>query len=281
MRNYLGEHPEIFMASDVEPQFFGTDLDSPRFIRDEKQYFSLFAEAKDEKRVGEKSPRYLLSVRAATEIKAYEPSSRIIIMLRNPVDMLNALHTINLNHGFEDIFNLKAALVAEMHRKAGQRLPPSIHPAENWLLLYRETVRYAEQVQRYLDAFGREQIHIIIFDDIVSDVARVYRETLRFLYVDPDFQTDFRRVYPTIRYRSRALNNFLNKPPPRLRSLVLALTPLQVRDRITKGIRFLNKAPVRAPDLKLRRQLQAELVPEVEQLSKLLDRDLTHWCQSD
>jgi hypothetical protein len=285
MRTYLGEHPEIFMVSrdgsfDGEPHFFGTDLCLPRFIRDEQQYISLFAVAKNEKRLGEKSTGYLRSRRAAAEIKAYQPSARIIIMLRNPIDMLCSLHTCHLNNGDEDIVDFEAALEAEKDRKRGQRLPAGASPAQGWFFLYSETARFTEQVQRYLDAFGWENVHIIIFDDIIGNVARVYRETLRFLGVGPDFQPNLNKVNPTSWYRSRALLNFLNTPPPVLRSLVLAVIPLPVRDRITKGLRRLNVAPVPALDQGLKRRLQAEFLPEVEQLSKLIDRDLTHWCQT-
>ena len=281
MRTYLGEHPEIFMASDVEPHFFGTDLCAPRFIRDEHQYLFLFSGAKNAKRVGEKSPRCLHSRRAAAEIKAYQPSARIIIMLRNPVDMLYSLHTIHLNHGVEDIVDFEAALKAEKDRKQGHRLPSNVRPAESWFLYYMETARYTEQVQKYVDAFGWENIHIIIFDDIIRDMVRVYRETLRFLGVVPDFQPNLVKINPTTGCRSRALLNFLNMPPPLLRSLVRATIPLPIRDRITKGARRLNRAPVPALDQEVKRRLQAKFLPEVERLSTLLGRDVTHWCRSE
>jgi hypothetical protein len=285
MRIYLGEHPEIFMVSrggrfDGDPHFFGTDLYSPDYIRAEQQYLSLFAEATTEKRVGEKSSRYLYSRRAAAEIRTFQPSACIIIMLRNPVDMLYSLHSIYLNVGFEDIVDFEAALEAENDRKRGQRLPSSLSPTEYWLFLYREFVRYTEQAQRYVDTFGWENVHIIIFDDIIDDAARVYRETLRFLDVDPDFQTNLDKVQPDVRNHSKTLLNFLNSPTPALRSLVLATIPLPIRDRITKGLRRLNAVPVPALDQGLRRRLQAEFLPEVQQLSKLIGRDLTHWCQT-
>jgi hypothetical protein len=280
MRTYLGKHPEIFMVTDVKPHFFGTDLDSPTFIRDEQEYLSLFAGAKNEKRIGEESPRYLYSRRAAAEIKAYQPSARIIIMLRNPVEMLYSLYSNNLNFGLEDIVDFEAALEAEKDRKRGLRLPSSLRPTENWRCLYQEFVRYTEQVQRYVDTFGWENVHIIIFDDIIDDVAKVYRETLRFLDVDPDFQTNLDKDQPDVRIRSKSLLNFLNSPPPVLRSLVLATIPLPIRDRITKGLRRLNVTSVPALDQGLRRRLQAEFLSEVQQLNKLIGSDLTHWCQA-
>src|SRR5882672_1680365 len=96
MYTYLGQHPEIFMSARKEPHFFGTDLSSPALVRDEQQYLSLFAKAQNEKRAGEASVFYLYSQRAAREIHAFCPSARIIIMLRNPVEMMYSLHSRHL-----------------------------------------------------------------------------------------------------------------------------------------------------------------------------------------
>ncbi len=279
MRTYLDEHPEIFMATG-EPHFIGTDLAYSLFIRVEQSYLSLFDGITIERRVGEKSRWYLYSRRAAAEIKAFQPSAKIIIMLRNPVDMLYSLHTLQFKDGLEDIADFEASLEAEKDRRQGRRLSSGVSADENWRFLHREIVKHAEQVQRYQDVFERESVHIIVFDDFRSETERVYGETLRFLDVGADFQPELDRVNPTVRVRSRALNNFLSSPPPALRSFVLAVTPLPVRHRITKGIRRLNMGPIPPLNQKLKRQLQAEFLLEVEKLSALLDRDLTHWCQT-
>ncbi|NLF38083.1 sulfotransferase, partial [bacterium] len=84
---YLGRHPSIFVPARKEPHFFGSDIVSPAFVRDRDAYLSLFAGATTEARVGEASIWYLYSKRAAREIKEFNPDARIIIMLRNPVDM--------------------------------------------------------------------------------------------------------------------------------------------------------------------------------------------------
>ena len=36
---------------------------------------------------------------------------------------------------------------------------------------YRKIVRYTEQVQRYFDIFGRERVHVVIYDDFAADPA--------------------------------------------------------------------------------------------------------------
>ena len=283
MKTYLGEHPEIFMVGDVEPHFFGTDLDSPLFIRDEQEYLSLFAGANNENRVGEKSSRYLHSRRAAAEIKAYQPSARIIIMLRNPVDLIYSLHEFRHYSGGEGLVDLEDALDAEKDRLRGVRLPDGASVREECRGIYRESVRFAEQVQRFLDAFGRENVHIIIFDDFTRDTADVYRDTLRFLDVDPDFQPEFRKVNTGRHLHSRILHNFLVNPPEVIRSFVKAVVPFPLRLRLAMSLKHLNTNYGGRPPLtpELDKKLQAEFLPEVERLSELLGRDLTHWCQSD
>jgi hypothetical protein len=67
------------------------------------------------------------------------------------------------------------------------------------LVLYRDTASYVGQVRRYLKAFGREQLHVVVLDDMQSDIAGTYRAALRFLGVDPDYGPDFRIVNPSPR----------------------------------------------------------------------------------
>jgi hypothetical protein len=283
MNNYLREHPDIFMAAfSHEPHFFGSDLYRPNYIRDEQVYLSLFEDAKDEKRVGEKSVGYIHSTRAAKEIKEFTPSAKIIIMLRNPVDVIHSIHSLLVYIGHEDIADFEAALDAEEDRRRGMRLPEGVNPQEAWRFLYRDWVKFVEQVQRYLDTFGRENVHIIIFDDFINDTASVYRDTLRFLDVNPDFQPEFQKFNTGRRPRSRALHNLLTNPPEGLRLFVKAVVPFPLRIRLAKGIKHINTNYEPPPPLKpeLKEQLQEEFLPEVEKLSRLLGRDLTHWCQT-
>lgn len=118
MYEYLKEHPEIFMPEDAkEPNYFGSDMNYKSSRLTEEQYLSLFSDAKNEKRIGEASVWYLYSKLAASEIKEFCPSARIIIMLRNPVDMLYSLHSELFYGADEDIEDFKTALNAEEVRK--------------------------------------------------------------------------------------------------------------------------------------------------------------------
>jgi len=281
MYYYLKQHPEIFMPQRKEPHFFGTDLEAPYpyFIREKREYLSLFSEAQDEKRVGEASVWYLYSKLAAAEIKEFCPSASIIIMLRNPVDMIYSLHSQRVYSGNEDITDFEAALDAEEERKQGLRIPKGVNLVEG--LFYREVAKYTPQVQRYLDVFGRENVHVIIFDDFKSDTPRIYRDTCQFLGVDPDFQPEFQVINLNKRIYSFTLHKFLQNPPRTIVSLSRRLVPRPLRHGLIRGLNRVNirYAPRPRMDPELRRRLQAEFAPEVERLSKLLDRDLTYWCK--
>jgi hypothetical protein len=281
---YLKQHPEVFMPGEAkEPTFFGSDFKSEFFIRDKIEYLSLFSEARHEKRVGEASVWYLYSKLAAKEIKAFDPSAKIIIMLRDPVETLHSLHAQLLYNGYEDLEDFADALDAEVDRQRGLRLPRRPQLVE--ALFYREVVKYAAQVQRYFDLFEQAQIKVIIYDDLKQDVAQVYRETCSFLDVDPNVSVPLGVFNSHKRVRSRRLRDFTRQPPPVAPGWAKKLVPLRMRKKlmwsvVKVALRFNTKYEQRAPmPDELRSRLQAEFAPEVERLSKLLRRDLSHWSR--
>ncbi len=280
MCDYLGQHPEIYMCPLKEPHFFGSDITTPVDIKDEAEYLSLFVGVQDERRVGEASVWYLYSKTAAREIKEFNPAASIIIMLRNPVDVMYALHSQLLYIGREDIEDFEAALDAEADRKRGLRLPPQATLRDH--LLYRECPKYTEQVRRYVEVFSSEKLHVIIFDDFIADTDRVYRDTCEFLGVSPQPATQFRIVNPNKRVRSKLLRGVLDDPPGLIRTLGKPLTPRGLRHKLLNKLRRANTKyePRRPMAPELRQRLQAEFASEVERLSGLLGRDLTNWSRS-
>ena len=277
----LEAHPEIFVPERKEIHYFGTDLYSPTYVRDTDKYLSLFAAARNEKRLGEASVWYLYSKRASSEIKEYCPTAQIIIMLRNPVDMIYSLHSQLLYSGSEDVEDFEKALNIEAERRRGLRLPAKPYPVEG--LFYQEVGKYTDQVSRYLNAFEAEKVKIIIYDDFKDHPARVCRETFDFLGVSPTFEPEIRVINPNKRDRSKGVRTFLDAPPPSLvRKLARPLMTPEIRHKLFATLRRLNTEYLPRPPLReeLRRQLQSEFAPDVERLSHLLGRDLTSWCRT-
>ena len=279
LNDYLRQHPDIFMPERKELHYFGSDL---RFVKSERptreEYLANFAAAKPGQIAGEASVWYLFSEMAAKEIQAFCPAAKIIIMLRNPADMMYSLHSQYLFESNENLADFAEALAAEEERSQGRRLPPNSNYREG--LLYRRVASFAQQVRRYLDVFPREQVMIIDFDDFSRDTARVYAEVLQFLGVDPSFRCEFEVRNPNKQVRSRFLHSFLNNPGT-LAILLGRLIPKSFRRSLVSRLKSANSPAAPRPPLspELRAELNREFAAEVEELGVLAGRDFSKWLK--
>jgi hypothetical protein len=285
MTEYLMAHPAIFMPDRKEIHFFGADLRAAGYQRDEGAYLDLFAQAGPDQRVGEASVWYLFSQLAAGEIKTYSPSADIIVMLRNPVDMLYSQYYQFLYNG-DKLPPFAEAIETEDRRKREyeQREDERIRRGQTRRKVFHtQSAQFSEQLRRYFDVFGRDHVHVIVFDDFRRDTAAAYRATLEFLGVDPEFTLDLKVINPNKRLRSKRLRGLLHTPPPWLRSMVNCLLPAPVKRKVQRGLQRANTDYVARPpmDVGLRARLQERFRPEVAALSDLLGRDLSHWCDPE
>ena len=163
---------------------------------------------------------------------------------------------------------------------SGRRIPPAINNPRG--LFYRDAVSFAEQIERYFDALGRDRVHVIVFDDFKADTAASVRDTFRFLGVDDAFQPTLEVANPSKVARSRVLQRVLSSPPAWMRRAARAVVPRPTRKRLYRtAMRFNARSQARqAMDPELRGRLAAELAPEVERLGALVGRDLSHWSRA-
>lgn len=274
MATYLKAHPAIAISSYKEPHFFGSDLRGERFTmyREKPQrYQALFKTKKDAAYVGEASVGYLFSKQAAQEIHAYNPDAKIIIMLRHPIDALLSMYRqaqFTGAGGDGTTLNL-------------DEFPPDADVSTAQRLLTVEGVRYGEQVARYLQVFGREAVHIILYDDFKRSPADAYRQTLDFLGVDSTFQPEsfdvinagqqHRSTFLALLIRSRRLHQIGSHMPNVAIPVYRFFKQLNARPVAGKrGAAFVLEPAVCA-------DLLARLRPDIEYLSTLIGRDLSHW----
>lgn len=270
--SYLKAHPDVFMSSIKEPHFFASDIRGcQRRVTTWAEYLDCFAGARGEKRIGEASTSYLRSQIAPYAVRAAAADARIIIMVRNPVDLMYASYSENVFDAFEPAVDFETALMTDAGRTL-QEEPLGVFG-------YREQARLAPQVRRYLDLFGRDRVHIVVFDDFAADTLRVYRDVLRFLGVE---QTTHPGRLPVIhgnrRVRSRALQKLVMRPPQVIRTLLPGFLRRGLRRYASQINVVVEARPPMPPDL--RRRLQREVAAEVDELGRLLDRDLSAWCAS-
>jgi hypothetical protein len=277
--SYLKAHPDVFMSSLKEPQFFGEDLlGNRRNICDWESYLALFAAAKSQ-RAGEASTVYLGSPSAARRIKDFSPAAQILIMLRNPLEVMQAEHGVRILGGNEMIVDFESALAAD------EQDEPCATPRHRrpWGMRYRELVRFAPQVTRYFRTFGSERVHVIVYDDFKEDTAKAYGETLGFLGLRAGFEPRLRPVNRYRRIRSMPLHRTLLAPPAAIRAVSHAVMSQPMRRFVGNCIRRLNESVEPRPPLaeaasqQLLAKLKREIAPDVDALSRLLNRDLSHW----
>jgi hypothetical protein len=279
MYTYLRKHPQIFMPEHKEPMYFGADLSQLHDRLSDRDYLALFEGAKPGQRVGEATTWYLYSRSAAEEIKAFQPDARIIVMLRNPVEVMYSLHRELLFYRGEVIEDFEEALAAEEVRKQGRRIGPG---RRTEALFYRDAVQFSTQLQRYLDAFGPDRVKVIIYDDFIHDTAAAYRDVLRFLEVDESFAPEFVRVNESKVAKNYRLQALIVRPPAPFDRLVPLMRRFELAHRLRSVILNANGRTEKRPQMDegLRQRLTAEMRPEVERLGKLVGRDLSSWTNA-
>lgn len=186
---WLSEHPKIFMCDPKEPNYYSPDLVAQPFVENRTDYERLFHPAGPEQRIGEASTGYLRSRVAVPRILSDRPDARLIVCLRNPVDMAPSVHAQLLKGGRLRERDFEAAW-----RKQDSWVTPSGSEC------MRDVCRLGIQVERVLSVVPRDQVLFLLLEDLRTETRQVYKTVLDFLGVDDDGRTEFpavnTRAYP-------------------------------------------------------------------------------------
>jgi hypothetical protein len=273
----LRSHPDIYMPDLKETLFFARELHPGLKASDPQpdtleQYLALFAPARRGQRTGEASPSYLRSRSAATRIAELAPDARIIAIFREPTSFLRSMHLELLKDHMEHEKSFRRAIERERREAATKPV----------LWYSDDRVEYAEQLRRYREAFGQEQVLALIYDDFRADNAGTVRQVLRFLDVDETVPVASSEANPTVLVRSPRAYEFIRSlylgrgPTARvLKPAIKAVTSQRMR---RDGLRELRDRVLwgqpRPPDEGLMLELRRRYKPNVEALGEYLGRDL-------
>ena len=263
--HHLRAHPDVFMSEAKEPHYFSyAGEGQPRWgVQTLDAYRTLFDGVQNETAVGEASTWYLYSETAAEQIQRAVPDAGIIALLRDPVSRAYSSWSYRVQMGWESEPFERAIVLEEQRRAAG----------EPWDVHYLNAGWYADQVDRYLRAFGPDQVRVFLFEDLTSDPAAVVSEALRFVGVDPNATTvQANRVHnATVMPRWTALTRFLKRGD--VRSLARRV-PAPLRRVLADSLRSVNRRNRPRLDPGLRQSLQDRFRPDVRRLEILLGKDL-------
>jgi len=152
--------------------------------------------------VGEGAPYYMFNPLIPGRIHDLMPECRVLMVLREPLDRAMSHHNHEVKRGFETL-SMTDAFDAEPDRLAGevekmQADPnyiskPHIHHA------YLERGQYADQVERYFNLFGRDQVLVMDSAKLKSHPEETVRRATDFLGLKPMSGVD----YPLYNQRDR------------------------------------------------------------------------------
>ena len=209
--HYLKQHPDIYFPNFKEPHFFGSDLirRNGAYNLSLDEYQDLFKT--DKKIIGEASTFYIFSKDAPEEIYNFNPKAKIIIMLRDLVDLVHSLHSQFVFSGDEVIEDFTQALELEDSRLSGNRIPNQT-TVVNKLFYTSNILSLPRSIKSFIRYFGRENIKFIDLDDIKKNPKKVYFETLEFLNIDSNLNIpDFKIINKNKTYKSKTIRDFIKK----------------------------------------------------------------------
>lgn len=253
LMDYLVSHQEVGIP-DEEINYFDKDSNYEKGVDWYSNWFKKFGRHKI---VGEKTPAYCYDPKAVKRIYDQNPKMKLVWILRNPVKRTysNYWHYIRIG---KEILSVNDCLKHEE-----ERVKRDIYKG-----YFRRSV-YADQVERFLEYFPKEQMHVIIFEEFVADPEKGLKELSEFLGITPAKFT-----------QKPLVSNKGYKP--------LSITAEYYARQwfgygiIHKLVHNINKTlgskytPI---DKELEKVLYDRFEPENKRLEKLLDKDLSCWSK--
>jgi len=285
---WLSQHPQLLMSSPKEPVYFELEYEwGPEFYRS-----NYFAEWDGQRLLGDARTANLFLPFVPARVKESNPDAKLIILVRNPIERCLAHWWMEFRR-LKEPLHFEEAVKANLERLrsgvryetadefrraaspillpgyAARRHSPAYRKSDRKTAVpragdgtYVEAGYYAEQIERYRSLFSDKQIRIFLLEDLQSRPAEVLCDVCHLLGISTepvkDIECRSENVGKPMK-RSLAMRYWLWR---RLRGQALAYTEIRRR-------------PAIRPEF--RRFLADHFRPFNAELSKLLNRDLSHW----
>jgi hypothetical protein len=255
---YVRSHPEVFMATPKEPDFFDDRLGN--WHRGLRWYESLFDGADGAKAVGEASPgytRYPTVQGVPARMASVVPEARLVYVVRDPVERMRSQYQQNVLYEGEQE-PIDDALLGNPH--------------------YLDCSRYAMQIDQFLEHYAEEQLLVVTSEALRDERAATLAKVFAFIGVDaswipPNLAVEAHRSTAT---RARGRVGRLARRAPG-HELVTRLLP----EPVMRAYRSAVSRPVAADAFRVgddtRRRLEERLRPDVARLRRYLGPDFDGW----
>lgn len=284
MRNLMSR-PDVFMprlegehsTGDIHFYDVGRREGKRQFELGFGWYRSLFAGAASDQLCGEKTADYLCDAEACDLIRSTCGNVKIVVLLREPLaralsHFRHERHNLRAFGSFRDLFE---------------------HGTDIGDARVLSSSYYASSVARYVAAFGKDSVRVLLFEDLVSNPSRELAETAHFLGLSDGFVYPMRNSIVNCGVNSRTVERMkwvaekLRAHSPGLHSLAKGSVlgkwaEAYIATRRSTGSRITNSRRVAAPESEIDEDFEtlfrARHEADVVQLETLLGRDLrTAW----
>jgi hypothetical protein len=182
----LMQHPNVYPCVVKEPHYF-----DQHFARGHDWYLAHFAPGlrpAHTRRVrrfitGEATPCYLYRPHVPQRVHDLAPEAKFIVLLRDPVARAFSHYGLTREWGIEQL-SFEAAIEREMqHIDVGTAAAPEDRPQtpDGPVRSYLSRGLYADQLQRWMEVFPREQFLIIQSEAMYRDTRAVVPAVTEFL----------------------------------------------------------------------------------------------------
>jgi len=202
LHSYLLESPAVLCACRKEIRYFALKVH-----RGERWYRAQFPLAPTglvrrlragvQPVVGEASPIYFFHPYVPARVHAFNPDMKLIAVLRDPVERAYSHYHMQVRWGWETLSfeealdREEAELDAEL---AKLHADPLDYPLTISRMSYVARGRYAEQLERWLTLFPREQMLVLTSDELFGDPATTMSRVTRLLEIPDPHATRYARL---------------------------------------------------------------------------------------
>lgn len=249
----LQVNPGLYMP-DPEPHFFSSE-----YHCGEDHYRSYFEEQVGSGRLlGEKSADYLAHPQAAQRMAIMLPNTRLVVQFRNPVERAYSDYKMLYRRG--TVRGLPEDYLVSLDDNPQPR--------------FLNDGLYAQHLQRWFEHFPQEQIHAFLFDDVKQQPRHTIEAISRHIGVEPVFslqQAKKRANDGSERFLPLTVRNALSP-------LKSSVAPLRGKPwfEATRGL-FSKEIPYPPLLDETRARLRDFYSRDVDELGKILNRDLSNW----
>lgn len=278
----LTHHPDIYLPriQRPEPNFFHYSWKFERGIEWYKKTW--FSEIKGQKAIGERSSLHLPSDVAAKRIKEVLPGVKLIFCLRNPIERAWGNYRFTVLEGLEPLSFDEALDQEEQRMRQAEGIWKEVQPHA-----YVARGKYAENLQEYIDLFGRDKILLLKSEDMGRNPHENIAKVCEFLGVDSSIRLPLPPNYSSPSVRERSVQVELRAYfGDRFSELVESIRTEQDVASLLRNdddLRYAEKLRANLvggkdpmPD-EIRNRLRATFAAEIQRIARLTDFSVADW----